>query len=253
MTDEPGNEAAVHAKRRCPRDVGQRDPIRGPALQRGDNGRGWVIIVEAPELVAVQVANERDPAILGQRREQNVPLGGGDQGRPVARQVSLDLDIADERDTGIGLACQHLFHREPGDAVRSARADHPLRLSHFGAPVGALQGHASTILGGVDSRRRDAPLDLTAQLGQMAREDLLRAPLRLAALKLMRAAGAGERDLPHWAQLTIEYTRAGEMFRPDQERIQDLRTGQNLQRARLKCGRASLVMGHRLALDHPGA
>ena len=217
---------------------------RGDGLDRG-------VPVQPLDLVGVQVADERDPAIVGKRPQQDVPLRAGDQRHPVAGQPAADAHVRCQRRAGVGLAEQNLVQRFARDAVRASGADHPLHVRRLLNAIRVPELDSDAVRGRVHRACRNAPLDLAAELDQPLRQDLLGAVLRQAALELARAAGAGERDLADGLELIVEHTRIFQVHRPRQEWIEGSRAGENLERSRLDDGGARLAMGVGFALDEP--
>ena len=201
----------MHLKPRRPVDVDQLElPGNPPPQQAGDRVRRPVAF-QPLELVGVQIADEREPPVVGQRREQHVSLGRGDQRRPVARQPTAHSHVGRQRRPRVRVAAEHPSHRGTRDAVGTAGAEHVLRLDRLGPTVGSLQRHQDRVRARLHRGHRDPALEAHVEAGQPVGEDLLGAPLGQAALVLPATAGAGEPHLADLSQLRVEHPSKRQM------------------------------------------
>ena len=84
-----------------------------------------------------------------------------------------------------------LLHRMARYAMTAARAQHISRRDGFRSTAG-IKRHAHALRIIFDRRHFGAKFDLKAEALQMFAQDRLGAPLRKAALKLVRAPGVSE-------------------------------------------------------------
>src|SRR5689334_13753930 len=137
--------------------------------------------------------------------------------------------------------------------MRAARADDPARLRDLGRPVPVVERHQEAVWSGLDRRCADAALHRDPNVSQPLREDLLGTPLRQGALEFPAAAGAGEVKLADYPQVGVEQPSEPQMLRGGEDLVSDARPAEEFERSWLDRGRAGLVVGQWLALDHPRA
>jgi hypothetical protein len=116
---------------------------------------------------------------------------------------------------------------------------------------GPLQAGEHAVVPLLQGRRRDAALHGTTKLHKPLGEDLRRAPLGQAPLKLPRAAHARERQLAHPSQARVEDPGATQMDRGRERGVDQPRPGEDLERPRLQRRGPGLAVPHRLALHNP--
>ena len=193
-------------------------------------------------------ADEKKPAIVRQRREQDEAGGADNDADGFGRNAKANLDVGDHISPAIGLADEMLVHGMAGDVMRAPGAEQILRLNHL-RPVVRLERHSQSPGVRVDGDDFGPVFHLDSATGQVIAQNLLRAPLRLTALKLIAAADAakvGGGDLLHaWAhKLGMLDMDAG-----GQERLHQTGAVENLEHRRLERGPAGLVMGREPLLD----
>jgi hypothetical protein len=126
----------VHPECRRPADVGQLDQgARDAAGHAGSHGGHRGVARQALDLVGVKIADEGQPAIAWQRREQHVTGRRRDQCRSVAREITGGGHVSHQRGPRIGLACEVLGHGFARHAVGAAGADDPASLRGLRSPV----------------------------------------------------------------------------------------------------------------------
>ena len=187
---------AVHPEDGRPAHVGDLDDVARDAVadRRGDRVRGWCTGQRA-DLGLIQIADDGEPALAGQRRQQHIALRGGDQRSAVPRQPAAYGCLGHQRGARVGRAGQVLVHRMPGWAVRAARSDHPLDLGVLHLPGCVFQVYVHVVIGLGEGHHGHAALHGPAELGQPVGEQLLGPPLRQAALEIPAAACARVRRL----------------------------------------------------------
>src|SRR5262249_16106309 len=141
-----------------------------------------------------------------------------------------------------------LLHRTARHAVSTARAQHVSRRVTL-TSAASFKHHAQTGRGIFDRLDLRAVLDVDAQACQMVAQNGFSSPLRQAALKFILAADpseSGGRELiqARSEQLDLPDAHAGAKKWLDQASPVD-----DVERRRLQCGPASLVMRRQSALD----
>ena len=186
-------------------------------------------------------ADENEPAILRQRREQDEALGADDDSGGLGRNGKTKLDVGDHVSAPIRLPGEMLAHGMAGDAVTAAGAQEVTRLDDLRSAAD-VERDPDRLGGGVDRGDLGAVFDLDAARRQMIAQDLLGLPLRLAALELVPAANSAEvraHDLPHARthEFTVLDVHAGAEERLDQPGPVD-----DVEHRRLERGAPGLVM-----------
>jgi hypothetical protein len=94
LAGHPVDEAPVHPKRRRPGDVLELMLAGDPSSDQIRHHRHRPIGGRALELIWVEVTDERDLAIVGQRAEQDVAFCRRDERGAVPRQPAAEADVA---------------------------------------------------------------------------------------------------------------------------------------------------------------
>ena len=105
-------QPAVDAKRRRPGDIVYSKLCAGASLDDLLDGRQCVVL-QLFDLVLVERADERDPALSGQRREPDMGALADDHRHAVAGKAAVHANIADQEDPRIRLPDQALPHGLP--------------------------------------------------------------------------------------------------------------------------------------------
>ena len=183
------NRTLVHLEIGNPSEIAQPHVDAGPGIeQRAQLGRRRKL---APCISLVAI-DKNKPAVIRQRREQYEPSRphnqtrphSGGQGRPTFTSATTIL-------TAIGLSREMLLHRVARYAMATACAQHVSRRDDLRSAARIERhAHAGRII--FDQRHFGAEFDLKAKTLQMFAQDRLGAPLRKAALKLIRATSISE-------------------------------------------------------------
>ena len=164
--------APMHLEIGDPAQIAQADVGADPRVDHCAKLGGGRRIVARIGRVA---ADENEPAILRQRREQDEALGADDDSGGLGRNGKTKLDVGDHVSAPIRLPGEMLAHGMAGDAVTAAGAQEVTRLDDLRSAAD-VERDPDRLGGGVDRGDLGAVFDLDAARRQMIAQDLLGLP-----------------------------------------------------------------------------
>lgn len=205
---------------------------------------------EAGAVALVEVADERDPAVVGKRREQDEAARTGDEGKGIARQGTSESHVGGERDTRVRVALERLVHRLARERVCAAGADDIGGFDSLRRAVRPLEADAHRVHAGLDRRDRDPPLDGDAHRGQMGGDDLLGPPLGQAREEGPGTVDAAEARPAERREIGTEHERVVQVHCRRQDWVGEPRELEDFECSGLNAGGAGLPVRRRLPLHH---
>ena len=193
-------------------------------------------------------ARENEPATVRQRREQDEACGADDDAGGLGRNGEAKLDVRHHVLSAVRLAIEMLPHGMARDAMSSAGAQQVARLADLGSAA-HVERNAESLRTSVDRSDLDAIFDGDAVPRQMIAEDLLSPPLRLAALKFVAAAEAGEVRTYDWAHARAKELAVLDVHAAANERLDQVGPVDDVEHRRLERGSARLVVRRKPSLN----
>jgi hypothetical protein len=190
------NGTVVHLEIGNPTEIAQPHVDADPGIEHRAQLLRCRKLASCISLVAI---DKNKPAVIRQRRDQHEPSRPHNDAAAFGRAGKVKFQVGDQIATAIGLASEMLLHRMARYAMATACAEHVSRRDDLCSAAG-IEDHAQAGRIILDRRHIGAEFDLKAKALQVVAQDCLGAPLRQAALKLVRAADTSQARVPDLPQ-----------------------------------------------------